>query len=60
MLLKKQRMDQEMNVFLENIKTLAFEKHLEVELIENSAKLGRNMSESGKLSLNTYLKLIYI
>ena len=49
-----------MNVFLENVKTLAFEKHLEVESIENSVKLGRHMSESGKLSLNTFFKLFYI
>ena len=49
-----------MNVFLENVKTLAFEKHLEVESIENSAKLGRLMSESGKIFLNTFLKLVYI
>ena len=60
MLLKKQKMDQEMNVFLENVKTLAFEKHLEVDAIENSIKLGRHMSESGKLSLNTIFKLVYI
>ena len=55
MLLKKQRMDQEMNDFLENVKALAFEKHLEFESIKNSAKLERLMSESGKFSLSTFL-----
>ena len=60
MLLKKQRMDQEMNDFLGNVKALAFEKHLELESIKNSAKLERLISESGKISLNTFFKLVYI
>ena len=60
MLSKKQRMDQEMNVFLENLKALAFEKLLELESIKNSAKLERLISESGKISLNTFFKLVYI
>ena len=60
MLLKKQRMDQEMNNFLENVKTLAFEKLLELESIKNNAKLERLISESGKISLNTFFKLVYI
>ena len=60
MLTKKQRMDQEMNVFLENLKALAFEKLLELESIKNNAKLERLISESGKISLNTFFKLVYI
>ena len=60
MILKKQRMDQEMNDFLKNVKALAFEKHLKFESIKNSATLGGLMSESGKISLNTFFKLVYI
>ena len=59
MLSKKQRMDQEMNGFLENVKTLAYHKHLKVGSLKNSAKLGRHMPESGKFSLNTFFKLVY-
>ena len=49
-------MDQEMNDFLENVKALAYHKHLKVESLKKSAKLGRLMSESGKLPLNTFFK----
>ena len=60
MLSKKPRMDQEMNDFLENVKTLAYYKHLKVESLENSSKFGRLMSVSGKFSLNTFFKLVYL
>ena len=53
-------MDKVLNDFLENIKALAFDKHLEVESIKNSAKLERLMSKSGKFSLNTFFKLVYL
>ena len=53
-------MDKELNNFLENVKILAFDKHLKVESFKNSAKLGRHMSESGKFSLNTFFKLVYL
>ena len=59
MISKKQRMDNELNNFLENVKSLAYHKHLKVESLEKSAKLGRHMSESGKFSLNTFFKLVY-
>ena len=35
-----------MNKFLENVRALAYHKHLKVESLKNSAKLGRHMSES--------------
>ena len=54
LLLKKKRMDQDSNDFLENVKDSAFVIHLEVESLKNSAQLGRHMSETGKLSLNTF------
>ena len=58
MLSKKQRMDHEMNDFLENVKALAYYKHLKVESLKNSAKLGRHMSESSKFSSTTLFKLV--
>ena len=57
---KKQRMDLDSKDFLGNVKALAYYKHLKVESLENSAKLGSYMSESGKLSLNTFFKLVYL
>ena len=39
-------MDHESKDFLENVKALADHKHLKVESLKNSAKLGRHMSES--------------
>ena len=51
-------MDQELNDFLENVKALAYHKHLKVESLKKSAKLGRLMSESGMFSLNTFFKLV--
>ena len=53
-------MDQDSNDFLENVKALAIYKHLKHESLKNSAKLGSLMSESGKFSLNTYSKLVYL
>ena len=52
-------MDLDSKKFLKNVKALAFDKHLEVESLKNSAKLRILMLESGKFSLNTFFKLIY-
>ena len=52
-------MDHESKDFLENVKALAYHKHLEVKSLKNSAKLRILMLESGKFSLNTFFKLIY-
>ena len=54
MIPKKQRMDHESKDFLENVKSLAYHKHLKIESLEKSAKLGRHMSETSKFSLNTF------
>ena len=53
-------MDQVLNNFLENVKSIAYHKHLKVESLKNSAKLGGLMSESSKFSLNTFFKIVYI
>ena len=45
--------------FLENVRALAYHKHLKIESLKNSAK-GRHVSESGKFSLNTFFKLAYL
>ena len=60
MLSKKQRMDHESKEFLENVKALAYHKHLKVESLKNSAILERHMSESGKFSLNTFFEVAYL
>ena len=59
MIIKKQRMDHESKEFLENVKALADHKHLKVESLKNSSKFERLMSESGKLSLNTFFKTVF-
>ena len=53
-------MDHESKDFLENVKALADHKHLKIESLKNSSKLGGFMSESGKFSLNTFFKLVYL
>ena len=53
-------MNQNSNDFLDKVKALAYYKHFKVEPLKNSAKLGSIMSESGKFSLNTYSKLVYL
>ena len=59
MIIKKQRMDHESKDFLENVKSLAGHKHLNVESLKNSSKFKRLMSESGKFSLNTFFKTVF-
>ena len=51
-------MDRDSKDFLENVKALAYYKHLKVESLKNSAKLGRHMSESSKFSSRTFFKLV--
>ena len=48
---KKQRMDKKLKDFVKKVKVLAYKKHLKVESLQNSAKLGRLVSESGKYLL---------
>ena len=51
-------MDLDSKEFLENVKASTFDKHLEVEWLKNSAKLGILKLESGKFSLNTFFKFV--